>query len=284
MASPLPPASPVPTAADAINRVSTPTHDRRTFLTRGLAATAGLGLLTNFGNDLFAAVQKQRLFSAPSDLKITAVKSAYIRDGHSLFVKVYSNQDIVGHGEAVDATPGTHHLVKMMGERIKDKNPLNVHRIFEDVRRRGFFEGAQAGMYVSVLTAIETALWDLAGKALGVPVYQLLGGKFRDDIRVYCDTASSREKPEIMGNRAKEVVDEYNFTAVKFDIDDANDPRKYDKYNWTVGPAELERMVDQITAVREAVGPTTSIFASICTAASILLRASGWPRRWSRSI
>ncbi|WKN43163.1 mandelate racemase/muconate lactonizing enzyme family protein [Tunicatimonas pelagia] len=233
--------------------------NRRSFIQKGLAGAAGLSLLTNFGNDLFAAVQKQNLFSAPSDLQITDVKCAYIRNGHSLFVKVYSNQDIVGHGEAVDATAGTYYLVGMMGDRIKGKNPLNVHRIFEDVRRRGFFEGAQGGMYISVLTAIESALWDLAGKALNVPVYQLLGGKFRDSIRVYCDTASSREKPEIMGQRAKEVVDEHNFTAVKFDIDDSNDPNKYDPYNWTVGPAELQRMVDQITAVRESVGVNVDI-------------------------
>ncbi len=234
-------------------------YNRRSFLTKGLAGAAGFSLLTNFGNDLFAAVQKQSLFSAPSDLQITDIKCAYIRDGHSLFVKVYSNQDIIGHGEAVDATPGTYYLVKMMGDRIRGKNPLNVHRIFEDVRRRGFFEGAQGGMYISVLTAIESALWDLAGKALNVPVYQLLGGKFRDNIRVYCDTASSREKPEIMGQRAKEVVDEHNFTAVKFDINDSNDPNKYDPYNWTVGAAELERMVDQITAVRESLGPHVDI-------------------------
>lgn len=233
--------------------------NRRSFIQKGLASAAGLSLIANFGNDLFAAVQKQSLYSAPSDLQITDVKCAYIRNGHSLFVKVYSNQDIVGHGESVDATPGTYYLVKMMGDRIKGSNPLNVHRVFEDVRRRGFFEGAQAGMYVSVLTAIESALWDLAGKALNVPVYQLLGGKFRDSIRVYCDTASSREKPEIMGQRAKEVVDEYNFTAVKFDIDDRNDPNKYDPYNWTVAPAELQRMVDQISAVREAVGPNVDV-------------------------
>ena len=54
------------------------------------------------------------------------------------------------------------------------------------------FEGAQAGMYVAVLSAIEIALWDIAGKALGLPVYQLLGGKFRDKVRVYCDTALYR--------------------------------------------------------------------------------------------
>ena len=58
-----------------------------------------------------------------------------------------------------------------------------------EVRRSGFFEGAQSGMFVAVLTAVETALWDLAGKALGVPVYQLLGGKFRDRVRLYMDTA-----------------------------------------------------------------------------------------------
>ena len=72
--------------------------------------------------------------------------------------------------------------------RLRGRNPLNVHRIFEDIRKGGIFQGAQAGMYVAVLSAIEIALWDIAGKALNVPVYQLLGGKFRDRIRVYYDT------------------------------------------------------------------------------------------------
>ena len=236
-------------------------HNRRSFLSKGLAGAAGLSLLTNFGNDLFAAVQKQRLYSAPSDLKITDVKCAYIRNGHSLFVKVYSNQDLVGHGEAVDATPGTYHLVQMMGQRIKDQNPLNVHRIFEGVRRRGFFEGAQGGMFVAVLTAIETALWDLSGKALGLPVWQLLGGKFRDSVRVYCDTAmyrSDNPTPQMFADNAKEAVD-MGFTAVKYDLDQFNDPNKYDMYNWTASPGELQRMYDQMAAVREGVGPNVDI-------------------------
>lgn len=238
---------------------------RRSFLTKGLAGAVGATLLSNFGNDLFAAIQKQRLFSAPSDLKITDIKCGYIRGGHSLFVKVYSNQDIVGHGEAVDATPGTYHLVKMMGERIKGKNPLNMHRIFEDVRRRGFFEGAQSGMYVAVLSAIETAMWDLAGKALNLPVYQLLGGKFRDNIRVYMDTALYQNElptPEDFANSAKEAVS-MGMTAVKFDLDQFNDPNKYDRYNWTASPAELQRMYDQMAAAREAVGPNIDICADM---------------------
>ena len=236
-------------------------NSRRTFLTRSLAATAGFSLFTNFGHDLFAAVQKQRLHSAPSDLKITDVKCGYIRNGHSLFVKVYCNQDIVGHGEAVDATPGTYHLVKMMGQRIQGQNPLNMHRIFEDVRRRGFFEGAQGGMYIAVLTAIETALWDLAGKALGLPVWQLLGGKFRDNIRVYCDTAMYRANnpsPQMFAENAQEAVN-MGFTAVKYDLDQSSDPNKYDQYNWTASPGELQRMIDQMVAVREGVGSNIDI-------------------------
>jgi galactonate dehydratase len=180
-------------------------------------------------------------------------------------VKIYSNQDIVGHGEGVDAVPGTYHLVKIFGERLKGENPLNVNRLFEDLRRRGFFEGAQSGMYVAVLTAVETALWDLAGKALGLPVYQLFGGKFREKIRVYMDTAlyqNNLPKPNDFADAAREAVD-MGFTAVKFDLDQAKDPNKYDTYNWTASPAEIQRMYDQMAAAREAVGPNIDICADM---------------------
>ncbi|MHA6246776.1 mandelate racemase/muconate lactonizing enzyme family protein [Pontibacter sp. CAU 1760] len=237
-------------------------QSRRSFLTKSsMAGLAGVTLMSTFGQGLEAAVQKAPLASSPSDLKITDIKAGYIRNGHSLFVKVHTNQGIWGCGEAVDATPGTYHLVKMFGERIKGKSPLNVNRLFEDVRKSGFFEGAQGGMYIAVLSAIETALWDLTGKALGVPVYQLLGGKYRDKIRVYCDTAAYRERnptPQMYGTAAKDVV-KRGFTAVKLDIDEASDPNKYDHYNWTASPAELERMYNQIAAVREAVGPHIDI-------------------------
>ncbi len=226
-----------------------------------MAGLAGAAWATHFGQGLEAAVEKAPLLSSPSDLQITDIKCGYIRNGHSLFVKIYTNQDIWGCGEGVDATPGTYYLVKMFGERIKGKSPLNVHRLFEDIRRSGFFEGAQSGMFVAVLTAVETALWDLAGKALGVPVYQLLGGKFRDSIRVYMDTALYQHQlptPEQFAESASEAVD-MGFTAVKFDLDQSNDPNKYDKYNWTASPGELTRMYDQIAAAREAVGPNIDI-------------------------
>jgi galactonate dehydratase len=241
-------------------------NSRRDFLTKTMAAGAFTALpFASYGREFETAVDRTPKMSAPSDLKITDIKCGYIRGGHSLFVKIYTNQDIVGHGEGVDATPGTYHLVKIFGERLQGKSPLNVHRLFEDLRRRGFFEGAQAGMYVSVLTAVESALWDLAGKALGLPVYQLLGGKFRDKIRVYMDTALYQNrlpKPEDFAASAKEAVD-MGFTAVKFDLDQAKDPNKYDAYNWTASPAEIQRMYDQMAAARQAVGPNIDICADM---------------------
>ena len=116
-------------------------------------------------------------------------------------------------------------------------------------------------MYIAVLTAVETALWDLAGKSLGLPVYQLLGGKFRDKIRVYMDTALYQSKlpqPRDFAAAAREAVD-MGYNAVKFDLDQANDPNKYDKYNWTASPAEIERMYNQMAAAREEVGPNIDI-------------------------
>jgi galactonate dehydratase len=241
-------------------------NSRRNFLSKAALTSAMAATpLLNFGQQYETAVKLAPKSSAPSDLKITDIKCGYIRNGHSLFVKIYSNQDIVGHGEGVDATPGTYHLVKMFAIRIKGKSPLNVHRLFEDIRRAGFFEGAQSGMYIAVLSAIEAALWDLAGKALGVPVYQLLGGKFRDKVRLYMDTAlyqNKLPKPEEFGEAAKEAV-KLGFNAVKFDLDQANDPNKYDKYNWTASTAEIQRMYDQMAAARKAVGPNVDICADM---------------------
>jgi galactonate dehydratase len=236
-------------------------NSRRSFLTKTAMAAAmtPLASLSTFGREYQQAVDNTPKTSPPTDLKITEVKCGYIRG--SLFVKVFTNQDIWGCGEGVDAVPGTYHLVKNFGNRLRGQNPLNVHRLFENIRRSGFFQGAQSGMYVAVLSAIETALWDIAGKALNVPVYQLLGGKFRDKIRVYCDTALYQRtlpQPKDFADAAKKAK-EMGFNAIKFDLDQATDPNKYDAYNWTASPGELQRMVDQMTAAREAVGPNVDI-------------------------
>jgi len=237
------------------------TNSRRAFLgkTAAITAAASVAPMATFGKGLEDALQRTSKASAPSELKISSVQCGYVRG--SLFVKIFSNQDIYGCGEGVDAIQGTYHLVQNLGRRLVGQNPFNIHRIFEELRRAGFFGGAQSGMYVAVLSAIETALWDLVGKALGLPVYQLLGGKFHDKIRVYSDTAMYRSQfpsPKDFAESALEGL-KLGFNAVKFDIDYAADPDKYDRYNWTASPGELQRMYDQLAAVREAVGPKIDI-------------------------
>jgi galactonate dehydratase len=233
---------------------------RRMFLAACAAAgAAATRPLTGFGQ----AVDNARQASAPAALRITDVKCGYVRG--SLFVKIHTNQGIWGCGEAVDAIQGTYHMVQNLSQRLRNQNPLNVHRIFEQLRKGGVFAGAQSGVFIAVLSAVETALWDLVGKALNVPVYQLLGGKFRDRIRVYLDTALYQTKlptPEQFAQAATKAAKD-GYTAVKFDLDQGNDPNKYDQFNWTAGPAEIQRMVDQMTAARNAVGPNVDICADM---------------------
>ncbi|MFB0495703.1 galactonate dehydratase [Mucilaginibacter sp. OAE612] len=237
-------------------------QNRRSFLSKTVLAGAAVlaaPLNKTFGQGLIDAKERTPQASSPSDLKITEVKCAYA--GGGLFVKIYTNQGIWGSGEGVDAIAGTYYLVKRLEWMLKGRSPLNPNRIAEEIRKANFFSGAQSGMFVAVLTAVEAALWDLTGKALGLPVYQLLGGKYRDKCRVYCDTelyTATNPVPDDYAKAARGAVN-HGYTAVKFDIDDARDPNKFDRYNWTASNAELDRMYNAIAAVRKEVGPNIDI-------------------------
>src|SRR5690349_12523925 len=153
---------------------------RRSFLGKAGATTIGATLLSSFGSPYQNSINAQSLSSSPSELKITKVTSAYFHENQrKMFIKIQTNQGITGYGEAVDAVGGTYYLAKQLGEKLVGKNPINVNRLFDDLRRvapLAPFVGSQSGVFVSVLSAIDIALWDVAGKALGLPVYQLLGG------------------------------------------------------------------------------------------------------------
>jgi galactonate dehydratase len=236
-------------------------NSRRAFLGKAaaMAAAASVTPLAGFGNGLENAIENTSKLSAPSDLRITEVQIGYVR---GLYVKVLTNQDIYGVGEAVDAVSGTYYVAQNIGRRLMNQNPLNIHQIFFIICRGGHFGGAQSGMYVAVLTAFEIALWDLAGKTLGVPVYQLLGGKFRDRVRTYCDTAMYRSDfptPADFAEATVEARKNWNISAVKFDLDYVNDPEKKDRWNWTASPGEIQRMYNQLAAVREVTGPNFDI-------------------------
>jgi len=192
-------------------------------------------------------------------LKITDVRTAQVMaHGLQLHVRIYTDQGIVGHGEGTDAVQGGVGLVRMFRRFLVGQDPLNIEALWERIRTAGIFAGAQGGQYTAALSAVEIALWDLAGKALGVPVYQLLGGKVRDRVRLYCDSANHHPDDPQAKPKLKEL-EAMGFTAVKIDIDEANDPNRWDRVNWTASNAEIDRMVKEVAFVRETLSPRVDL-------------------------
>ncbi|MBN1820386.1 MAG: mandelate racemase/muconate lactonizing enzyme family protein [Prolixibacteraceae bacterium] len=183
---------------------------RRNFLQKAALGGLGMGFLIN-SNDVAAqiefATQKVNRSSNPSDLKITDMRIANTVDGPIL--KLYTNQDIFGLGEVRDLADPRYAL--MLKSRILGLNPCSVEQTFKAIKQFGG-HGRQGGG----VSAVEMALWDLAGKAYDVPVYQLLGGKYRDNIRIYADTPSSKD-PEVYAQRMKRRM-EQGFTFLKMDF------------------------------------------------------------------
>jgi galactonate dehydratase len=185
-------------------------------------------------------------------LKITDVRTAQVRvHGLQTHIRVYTDQGLFGQGEATDAAVGTVSLINQFRRFLVGQDPLNVDALWERIRVSGIFAGAQGGQYVTALTGLEIALWDLAGKAVGLPAYQLLGGKFRDKVRIYCD--SDMDDP-LAPESAQKIawIKERGFTAMKIDLDEAADPNRFDRVNWTANNLEIDRMVKWVKHVREA--------------------------------
>ena len=144
-------------------------------------------------------------------MKITDVRTAEVKGhGYSTYVRIYTDEGLVGNGECIHGGEGCPQMVHALKRYIIGENPLDVDMLWEKMRRARLFDGAMAGATVTAMTGIEIALWDLAGKALGVPVYRLLGGKFRDRVRLYCDSHAGRDfSPERPFN--KELTDYARF-------------------------------------------------------------------------
>jgi len=221
---------------------------RRHFLSAGGATLASVFSLRN----LAAAVQNTTSPYRRPKLKITDVRTAEVTvHGHQVHVRVHTDQGIYGQGEATDAAVGAVPLIQSFKPFLLGQNPLNVDYLFESLRTSGIFAGAQAGQYVTALSAVEIALWDLAGKALGLPVYQLLGGKMRERIRAYCDM----QAPSPGNPRTQEIIQQVKdlgLTAVKIDIDDRDDPMRWDQMNCTASNAEIDNMLKKVALVRAA--------------------------------
>ncbi len=184
--------------------------NRRDFLQKTAMGGLGIAFLAK-SNDVAASVeystQNVRRSSAPTDLKITDLRVAHTTDGPIL--KMYTNQDIYGLGEVRDIADPRYAL--MLKSRLLGLNPCNVEQVFKSIKQFGD-HGRQGGG----VSGVEMCLWDLAGKAYGVPAYQLLGGKFRDKIRIYADTPSSKD-PEVYAKRMRSRI-EKGFTFLKMDF------------------------------------------------------------------
>jgi galactonate dehydratase len=216
---------------------------------RSLFQSAGAALAGAFSlRGLSAAIQDSATQYQRPKVKITDVKTANIQGFH---VRIYTDQGLVGEGEGVDAVSGAPGIVAGFRSSLVGQSPLNIEAIWERIRTGGIFGGAQGGQFTAALTAVEIALWDLAGKALGLPIYQLMGGKVRDTIRVYCDSGvNSRNDPQ--AKMFIQQIIENGFTMAKIDIDDRADPARFDRMNWTANNAEIDHMIDKVAFMRES--------------------------------
>src|SRR5579875_259684 len=208
---------------------------RRSFLKTG-AAAAGFGLLA----DLEAYPQNVNRSSSPSGLKITDMRIAVLRgpggqgegrmggrggraplppatpgagaaSGGTIIVRIDTNQGISGYGQTIGDGPQPNYIL-MHKARLLGENPCNVDRIFRKIKLHGGYNRQGSGV-----NAIENALWDLAGQAYGVPIYQMLGGKFRDKVRMYSEGDPKSDSIADIAADYKERVAS-GFTMLKYDL------------------------------------------------------------------
>ena len=152
--------------------------------------------------------------SAPSTLKITDLRVATIvKPGPSpcSIIRIDTNQGVYGLGEVRDGASPSYAL--FLKSRIVGENPLQLDKLFRKIKQFGGHARQGGGV-----SAIEMALWDIAGKVYNVPVYAMIGGgKFRDRIRIYADTTESKD-PKVYAQRMKERKEVMGLTWLKMDL------------------------------------------------------------------
>ena len=187
--------------------------NRRNFLKKSLLGGVSLaGMMTLPIEDTIAQTTANvSRSSSPSELKITDMR--YCRTGvlgNTAIIRIDTNQGIYGLGEVRDGADVRYAL--MLKSRILGMNPCNVEMIFKSIKQFGG-PARQAGGVCSV----EMACWDLVGKAYGVPCWQLLGGRYRDRIRLYADTPEAHS-PEEQLKLIKYRTEEQGYTWLKMDL------------------------------------------------------------------
>jgi galactonate dehydratase len=210
-------------------------------------------------------------------MKITSVQALVSAPPETfVFAKVTTSDGLVGYGEAeADGAPMVRSsYIDRLGQSIIGMDPMNTDMIYQYLNRCWFF-ACPAQDLMRCIGAIDEALLDIKGKALGTPVYNLLGGKFRDSIKLYCHIWIPREESE----QVKKVTPEMQAEGAVRQVKQGFDVVKFDPFttvfNQEVGesakgfvnifqgmnyPRKLvPKAIDMVRAVREAVGPEIGI-------------------------
>jgi galactonate dehydratase len=180
-------------------------------------------------------------------VKITSM-TTFVLPPRWLFLKIETDAGIVGWGEPVleGRAASVAAAVEELSDYLIGQDPRRIEEHWTVLYRAGFYRGG--GIHMSALAGIDQALWDIKGKALGVPVHDLLGGRVRDRIKVYSWIGGDR--PAETAAQAKQAV-ERGFSAIKM-----NGP---EELQYLDSRDKIERVVANVAAVREAVGPDIGI-------------------------
>lgn len=197
-----------------MNKQETPENPRRSFLKKSALGGIALGssvMLSSFEDVIAQSTQKVSRYSGPADLKITDMRYCVTTVlGRTAIIRIDTNQGIYGLGEVRDGADPRYAL--MLKSRILGQNPCNVEMIFKSIKQFGG-QARQAGG----VCAVEMALWDICGKAYNVPAWQLLGGRYRDSIRIYADTPESTDLEQFKERVKYRMVDQ-GYTWLKMDV------------------------------------------------------------------
>jgi galactonate dehydratase len=206
-------------------------------------------------------------------MKVTGAKIYRVDiDGRRpVLLQLFTDQGITGLGEAALAygignTAGAALVQDLVERFVLGKDPGNIEPIWHEMYDHTFWAKGGGSILFPAISAVEIALWDIKGKALGVPVYQLLGGRFRDKVRAYANgwSYSCRTIDELV--RAAEKVVKLGYTALKFYPLARPVPPHWTLKHVTLREVDRETekwVIESTKAIREAIGPEIDLMADM---------------------
>ena len=203
-------------------------------------------------------------------MKITGVKPWLVRVGTQgwgeyLFIEVSTDEGVTGWGEITTTTKAANRataaLVQQLNDLVVGEDPAQIELIWHKIFRAFTYMGSR-GAACEAISGIDIALWDIRGKVLGVPIYELLGGAVRDEVSLYCHPDQSQfDTPENLYKEIRAIVDS-GHTAFKFDPFPMSESRGVSSQGYLDGilSKKGERIAADITAqIREVAGPDVEI-------------------------